>query len=225
MVNKPSFEEVLPIVQTEIEKRRGDWRLTTMDFDDVSQMVALRVFNKYGTFDPARGEFIHWLRVLIKHAIDNILRDNLMKFNRPCIGCPFNTSGTTCSYTQSGNQDEECAVYARWKQKKESEYNVRASLSLENHTNEAQNMQCDFIDIEAAKKVIDTKILLILNRREKRMYKLLYIKHKTPEQVGRMLKYKVSATSATYAGYQQLRKFQKRVVILAKQIIEDESLT
>lgn len=224
MVNKPAFKDVLPLVTQEVEKRRGAWRLTTMDFDDVAQIVMLHVFNKYDMFDPAKGEFSHWLNTLIANAIKNILRDNLMKFNRPCIGCPFNTGGTSCTYTQSGEQDEECAVYARWKQKKEDEYNVRASLSLENHANEAQNMQCDFINIDEAKKVIDAKILTILNRREKRMYRLLYIKHKTPEQVGKILKYKTSPKAATYAGYQQLRKFQKRVVILAKQVIEDESL-
>lgn len=224
MPNKAPFKDVLPTVQVEVEKRRSAWRLTTLDFDDVAQIIMLRVFNKYDTFDPQKGKFEHWLNTLIANAIKTILRDNLMKFNRPCVGCPFNTGGSTCSYTQSGEQDEECGVYSRWKQKKEDEYNVRASLSLENHANEAQNMQCDFINIEETKKVIDAKILVLLNRREKRIYRLLYIKHKTPEQVGRILKYKVTPHSPTYAGYQQLRKFQKKVVIMAKQIIADESL-
>lgn len=227
MVNKPPFNEVLPVVQEEIEKRRGAWRLTTMDFDDVSQMIVIQVFNNYDSFDPAKGKFEHWLNVLIANRIKNILRDNLMKFNRPCIGCPLNLGGTACGATASGQQSEECAVYAEWKQNrnKQNEYNVKASVSLENHANEAHNMQCDFINIEEAKKVIDAKILAALNRREKRMYRLLYIKHKTPEQVGRILKYKVSKRAVSHAGYQQLLKFKKKVVLMAKQVIEDESLT
>lgn len=226
MASKPSFSELLPVIQEEIEKRRYRWRLTTMDFDDVSQILIIHVFKKFSQFDPERGKFKHWLRTVLSSQTKNLLRDNLMKFNRPCIGCPFNMGGNTCGYTTSKEQDSECPVYAHWKQneKKQNEYNVKTSLSLEHHANESQNMQSDFVDIGGAKAVIDSKIMETLNRREKRMYRLLYIKGKTPEQVGIILKYKSSESSPTYAGYQQIRKFQKRMVILAKQIIEDENL-
>jgi hypothetical protein len=119
-MSKPSFEEMIPAVLVEINKRKSGWSLSSISFEDVSQMLLIRAFNKYHTYIPEKGEFSHWVNRLISNALNNILRDNLQKFSRPCIqGCQFNLGDSHCSYTKSGQQCSECPLYRKWKKKEE----------------------------------------------------------------------------------------------------------
>ena len=218
------FEDRLEVIQAEINRRRPKWQLSTMDFEDASQIILLRVFVKYHLYNPEKGEFTHWLNRLITSAIKNIWRDNLTKFSRPCIlQCRFNLGNNSCGYTPSGKQCEECPLYRKWKERKEDHFNVKQNLPLENHAQEVNNIQQDSIDIQGAKDKIDIAMKRKLKPFEWNLYSLLYIENKSPEEVGKILKYKPCKNSSI-PGYQQIKKFQKKVVILAKEIIEDENL-
>lgn len=224
MPNIP-FEDRLDVIQAEINRRRPKWRLSTLDFEDVSQMILVRVFQKYHIYDPDKGDFTHWLNFMITNAIKNILRDNLTKFSRPCIlQCRFNLGNDACGYTKSGKQCDECPLFKKWRERKEDHFNVKQNLPLENHTQEVNNIQHDFMDIEGAKVKIDAAMKNKLKPFEWTLYTMLYIENKEPEEVGKILKYKTCKNS-TIPGYQQIKKFQKRVVVLAREIIEDENLT
>lgn len=221
--NNLDFEDFLPAIQVEIEKRRGKWVLSTLDYEDVSQMIVIRIFNKFHTFDPEKGPFQNWVNRLISNAIRNILRDNLMKFSRPCLSCAKNLGDDFCSYTKSKKQCIECPLYKRWKDKKEQHFNVKASLSLENHMHEAQNMINDFVDIGRCKSIIDEKMKQKLSEEEYKIYSLIYIQNKPMEEVGKILEYK-KLSSNPIPGYQQLLKVKKKMVLLAKEIIKEEGL-
>lgn len=190
---KPPIEKLLPFVQHEINQKRRSWTLTTMSFEDASQEVMIRVWKQYekGLFDPTKAPFQHWLNRLITNAFKNLLRDNLLRWQRPCIrdgGCVYNLGDGHCSFTKSGNQCEECPLFKEWKQKKESEYNIKASVALEHHSQEVHSIQSDFADIEGAKKIIDAKMLAELGRWERIVYRLLYIDNLTPIQASEQLK-------------------------------------
>jgi DNA-directed RNA polymerase specialized sigma subunit len=104
-MKKPIFEEMIPSIMVEINKRKSNWTLSSLAFEDVSQMLLIRIFNKYKTFNPEKGEFTHWVNRLISNTIINILRDNLQKFARPCVqGCQFNLGDSYCGFTRSGKQ-------------------------------------------------------------------------------------------------------------------------
>jgi RNA polymerase sigma factor (sigma-70 family) len=219
---KPPFEEMIPAAMVEINKRRNGWTLSSMAFEDVSQVLLIRAFNKYHTFEPDKGEFSHWINRLISNALINLLRDNLQKFSRPCVqGCQFNLGDNSCGYTSTGKQCEECPLYAKWKRKKEPEYNIKQGLSLDAHIQEVNNIQNDFIDIDEYKRLLDEKMPDYLTVQELRIYKLLFNEHKTPEEVGVILKFK-SAANSNVSGYQTIHKARKKIVKMAKKIIFEE---
>ena len=217
-----TFEERVPSIVHEIEKRRHKWTLNRISYEDVSQIILLHIFNKYNQFDESKGQFTHWLNRIISCQFKNILRDNLTKWSRPCIlGCKFCLGGDSCGYTASRVQCEECPIFARWKEKKLSHFNVMQSLPLENHSQEVNNMQCDFIEIEQFKGVIDKKIKSHLNIFEYKVYTMLYISHLNPEEVGAQVGWK-KAKNSDIPGYQQLLKIKKKIIVAAKEIIKEE---
>lgn len=229
---KPTFEEQVPLIQKAIGQRKRKWTLTTMEFADASQIMMIRVWKKYHLFDPAKAPFEHWLNRLLTNAIKTLLRDHLLRWQRPCIrdgGCVHNLGMGHCSYTVNGNQCTLCPLYAEWKAKKEGEYNVRSSLTLENHSQEVSNLQDDFLDIEAAKKVIDERMLKRLTPWERRIYKALHIKHMTPLETAAMLKTVAAKRKrpleptdpVDYQGVLKIAKDFKRMMI---QIIRSEDL-
>lgn len=219
----PAFEDRIDEIKKAINKRKANWRVTALDFEDVEQIVITRIFVQYHTFDPKKGEFSHWLSRVISNSIRNILRDNLMKWSRPCIsGCAFNTGGESCSKTPSGRQCEECIIFKNWKQRKESHFNVKQTLPLENHLLEVNEKPSNFVDIDASKQIIDVKLKDKLNEHEYEIYRLLYIENKNEEQVGKLLGYKAGKSMSP--GYQVLHKIKRKIILMSKQIIEDEDL-
>lgn len=216
------FEDRIPCILKEIEKRKSKHFLTTVDFDDIRQELLIRVFNKYHLYDFKKAKFTHWVNTVISNGIKNIYRKNLTKFSRPCIlGCKMNMGGEFCSYTKSGKQCEECPLYAKWKEKKESHFAVKQTLALDNHIQEVNNIQSDFMNIDNYKKIIDTKIKCKLTENEYLIYKFLYIENLEPEEVGKRLNYKVSENSSI-PGYQIIIKAQKKFVSIAREILREE---
>lgn len=222
-LKSPPFESQLELIQNEINKRKNKWTLVAIPFEDVSQMVMIRIFKKYHLFEPQKGEFSHWVNKVISSAIKNILRDNYLKYNRPCLGCAKNLGGDACSYTPSGKQCEECPLYAKWKKNKEQHFNVKQSLPLENHAQEAESQVGDFTDIEGAKNIIDEKIKKKLRPIEYKLYKLLYVENLTEKDAGIKMEYKQTDKDRG-PGYQQIAKMKTKILIAAKEVIEEEDL-
>ncbi len=223
-MTKPHFKTLIPVIDREILKRKSKWTLTSLDFDDVAQKIRIRIFKKYKTFDPNKGEVTHWLNKVITHCIFNILRDEYTKVAKPCVlKCPMNTGGDTCSYTPSGKQCSECNAYKNWQKKKEVKYNIKQTVTLEHHAQEVENVQSDFVDIEASKLKIDIKIKDKLKPAEWKIYQLLYIENKSDEEVASIMEWSTSERGRK-AGYQQLTNFKKIIISKARKIIEEEIL-
>lgn len=219
-----TFEERLPEIQEEIRRRRSSWILTTMDWEDASQIILIRVWNKYHLYDEQKAPFQHWINTLITSAIKNIWRDKLTKFSRPCIlGCRFNLGNEECGFTQNGKQCSQCPLFASWKRRKESHFNVAQTLPIENHIDEVNNRSTDFFDIDGAKSVIDIKMRDKLKPYEHRIYVLLYVEHRSMEEVGKLMKYK-KAKNSKIPGYQTLAKLRQKYIQLTKEIIAEEGL-
>lgn len=224
MPDQPTFESLIPSIEAQIEKRKGSWRLTSLAWEDVRQMILTKVFFKYHTFDPAKGKFSHWLSRLITHAKINILRDSHSKFSRPCVtGCIFNTGGNSCSQTNSGIQCAECPIYKLWEKRKLNHYRVQQTLPLENHAQEVNSIQGDFLDIEGSKVIIDERMKDKLEEHEYTIYRMIYIEGKTEKEVGKLLGYRKTGAK-TYEGYQMLLKLRKHIVAMAREIIEEQDL-
>jgi RNA polymerase sigma factor (sigma-70 family) len=223
-MEKITFESQVDFIKEQIKKRESKWRLQNPPWEDVEMILLERIWQKFDTYDQTQP-LENWVNTVITNFTKNLLRDNLTKFSRPCIlGCAENLGGNACGYTKSGIQCAECKLYATWQKKKESQFNIKASLPLENHFQEVNNKQSDFINIDSAKKVIDEKIKNKLNRRERKIYKMLYIKYMTAQEASEALK---SQKSKIYKNesYAKILEFQKKIIKLSKQIIIDEDLT
>jgi DNA-directed RNA polymerase specialized sigma24 family protein len=226
---RPTLESLIPSIEAQIDKRKGSWRLASVAWEDVKQMILIRVCVKYdsptGGFKPEKGKFSHWLSRVTTRAMTNILRDSHTKFSRPCVtGCVFNTGGDSCSRTKSGIQCAECPIYKLWEQRKLDHYRVQQTLPLENHAQEVNSMQSDFIDIEGSKHIIDARMKDKLDEGDYAIYQMIYIEGKTEKEVGKLLGYKKTGAK-TYEGYQVLLKLRKHIVEMAREIIEEENLT
>jgi hypothetical protein len=228
---KPEFNTIAKYVEGQIGKRRSSWTLSTLEWDDARQLILIRAWQKYSLYDPARAPFEHWLNRLITNAMNNLLRDHLYKTARPCIkGCVFNDGGTLCSWTANGTQCDECPLYARWMDKKGDQFNVGSPISIENYYQDVKNTQCTFLDIEGKKKIVDKKVLAALDSgRERKMYRLLYIKHLTPMEVAEKLRSRPTADSLLdpnneRSGYQVVLNFQKKAREIARNIILSQDL-
>lgn len=224
-----TFEERYPAIIHEIDKRKWKWTLNSTPFEDIKQMILIKVHRKYDMFDPnkivngRRVEFSHWVNVVISNTIKSALRDLYLIHSRPCIQkCPFNTGNDTCSKTSTGKQCGECLLYRDWERRKLDHFNVKETLPIENHMREADGQPNDFVDIDGKKEVIDRCMKLKLTKYEWRIYRALYVQGKSEKEAGKMLGLK--KVGHMWAGYQQILALKKKFVALAKQVIEEEGL-
>lgn len=232
LANTETFNRLLPVILKLVEARKSTWRVTTMEWNDVQQILLVHVWEKIHTFDPGKGPFDRWCNRVISNRRTNILRDNLFRWQRPCIrdgGCTYDLGDGGCAYTASRRQCEECPLYAKWKDKKEGEYNLRSTMALENHTREVSNIQSDFLDIDYAKRVIDERMLKRLTPWERRIYRLVYIKHLTPLQASEKLKRiaikrKTPLDPQDAVDYQSVLKVVKTMKEMMIRIIKSEDL-
>lgn len=200
---KPTFEAALPEIMRIVASRRGSWAyISIMPWEDVSQHLLMRAFQKWPLYDPAKGPLENWLNTLISRELINLRRDLYLRTAKPCVGgftgrangkhCEYNLGGDACAFTRSKVQCAECPVYAKWQRERESQHHVKAQVSLENHTQEAHNMPDDSIDVMAIKEWLHKAMLAELTRWEGRVYRLSIVQELPPAQVVEILEKEVA---------------------------------
>lgn len=220
-----TFEERYEEICEQIEKRRHKWRLSSVSFDDMKQIILLKIFLNYHTYDTERGQFSHWVNRVITNSIKNGFRDNYLVYSRPCItGCVYNTGGDSCSRTTSGIQCKECPIYADWEKRKLNHFNIAQTLPMENHVQEVSSIQSDFMDIDGGVELIHLKMKEKLTKHEFRMYKLLYIQHKSEREVGTLLGYKNKKGGRLYPGYLAILHAKTLFKTKVREIIDENDL-
>ncbi len=225
------MDEMLAYATKLINRRRNKWTLSTLDFDDARQKFLIHLWEKYeDQFDPAKGLLEHWINSVITNQTRNVLRDNLYKYTRPCIsrgGCVFNQGNGACGYTPSGKQCGQCPLYLKWQDKKEAQHNIKAAFTLEHHAQEVNNIQSDFTDYEGAMTRIHAVMMTQLTPFERRLYRMLVIRHIPPAEVSRKLKgtmKKRKLKEGEGIGYQSLLKALERFKQMIVLVIRQEGL-
>jgi len=226
-----AFEAKVPELKKILARRRSSWTLTTLDWEDVENILLTHLWQKFHLYDSKKGPIQNWANTVISSQLKNLLRNNLYRWSKPCItaspsggNCKFNEGGGSCSYTKSGKQCDECPLYARWLKKKAGLYNIKASLPLDYHDQEVQNTKMqDYVDFDSAKKVIDIKIMKQLNSHDAKIYRLLFIDHFSIEEVGKKMRYKKQGSNKV-PGYQVIKKLIVKFKAIAKDILEKEGV-
>lgn len=195
-VNKPTYEEAYPEIESIVSKRRASWTyLSLMEWSDVKQELLMRAYTEWHRFNPEVGPLQNWLNTLITNRLFNLRRDLLLRTARPCIGggktngksCVYNTGNDSCSLTPSKTQCAECPVFAKWEREKKAQHHVKNQVSLENHAQEVHSKPDDSADIEGVREWLHTAMLGELSRWEGRVYRLVIIQEIAPSEVAEIL--------------------------------------
>jgi hypothetical protein len=236
------FQRALPQIQLIVARRRPSWTLLSyMDWEDVAQQLLIHTWQKFHTYDPSRETnsklLERWTNRLISNYLFNLKRDLQDKHARPCVGggnangkrCAYNGGGNRCEYTTSGIQCAECPAYALWQKNKEPLHNIKASLTLEHHTSEVNNIQSDFLDIKSKKQIVDQRMLERLSQWEGKIYTLLFIEHKTAAETSITLKKVASQRKRPLkpedaVEYQAILGFQKRAKEMITRMVHEEDI-
>jgi len=219
------FEKHYEEIEQEIEKRRRKWQLRgvlMIEFDDVKNIVINHIYRKLHLYDESQP-LLNWINTIATNQISNILRNNYYNHSRPCIqmgGCSFNDGNELCSYTPSGNQCEECPLFAVWAKSKKHANDIKMSLPMENHLTEIFDIPNTNSDLNNSIDEMHSKMEKHLKIFEFRVYKYLYILGLSEEETARRMGYKKSTDPFRKRGYNSILKIKKTIVKTAKKLIE-----
>lgn len=223
-----TFEESISIIDEELAKRRGRWKmdfLAWMDYDDVSQKIRLHIFKKWSQWDQSRP-LRPWLNTIIRNQIHNLIRNNYVSFSKPCISCKFNMGGNLCSVY--GAQSPDCEDFAKWQKCKKNAKEIKMPLSLDaksffcNQSNGEENLDTwDIKDTnipmqyEEKIKQLSNIIKDRLTETEWEIFNCLYIENLSDIETAEKMGYKTSEKNRS-PGYKQIKKVKNKIYEVAK---------
>lgn len=215
---KSSFEDNISQINSEISKRRAKWNLTAiswMDFNDVSQILRIHIYKKWHLYNQKKP-LAPWVNRIISNQIKNLIRNNYSNFSRPCLKCAAAENEDDCSIY--GKQCSSCPLYANWERSKKNAHDTKLTVSIENHTQEINDMPSDSMRIEDAAKNVHIKMEKVLKPIEWKVYKFLYIEGKDEEQTAKLMGYKTTEKNRI-AGYKQIKNLKKSIIIKVKKYL------
>lgn len=218
--HKIKFEDCLNQISIEINKRRSKWNLTAlawMDFDDVAQIIRAHIYAKWHLYNQARP-LGPWLNAVISSQIKNIVRNEYGNYSRPCLRCDAAEGEDLCRiYTK---QCVNCPLFAAWEKTKKRAHDIKLPVSLEFHTQEVHSMMQDNFDIDASAKNLHARMQQILKPIEWRIYRMLYIRHMTDEDVADAMGYTTSEKNRS-PGYKRIKNIKKIIVAKVKKVLSN----
>jgi RNA polymerase sigma factor (sigma-70 family) len=226
---KYTYEDFSEIIDKELYKRKNNWFLTSVawiDFDDVCQIIRAHIYKKWEQWDQERP-IKPWLNKIISNQFKNILRNNYSNYARPCLNCPFsrNSHDNECMFTKSGTQDGSCPLYKKWESSKKQAYNVKITLSMENHTHEIeQHDAVNSYNLDQSIIKMFTELKSNLNSRQWQAFELLYIKNMSEEDVAKEMGFK-SNESGRKAGYKQIKNLKNLFKQKAATLLKNKGIT
>ena len=230
---KKNFEDMYEIINQVIKKRRNKWKLkaiTWFDFEDIEQVIKLHIYKKWHLWDQSRA-IEPWVNRIVTNQIRNIIRNNYTSFARPCLSCPFNQnkegdSGIemSCGFTTSGKQCNECPLYAKWEKVKKAAYDVKMTVSLENHKNYFMNCESSIsYDYKKAESKLHNLMKTNLGDKHFFIYKMFFIDNLSDDQVAQVLRFKTSEKGRK-AGYKQIKNLKKMLYIKAQILLKENDI-
>ncbi len=230
---KKNFEDMYEIINQVIKKRRNKWKLkaiTWFDFEDIEQVIKLHIYKKWHLWDQSRA-IEPWVNRIVTNQIRNIIRNNYTSFARPCLSCPFNQnkegdSGIemSCGFTTSGKQCNECPLYAKWEKVKKAAYDVKMTVSLENHKNYFMNCESSIsYDYKNAESKLHNLMKANLGDKHFFIYKMFFIDNLSDDQVAQVLRFKTSEKGRK-AGYKQIKNLKKMLYVKAQLLLKENDI-
>jgi len=220
---RKAFEDCIDEINIEINKRKNKWNLTALawlDFEDVAQILRIHIYRKWGLYDQNRP-LGPWINRVISSQIKNLIRNHYSNFSRPCLRCDAAESDELCVIF--ARQCAECPLYKQWLTTKKNAYDTKLPVPLENHVQEVFSRTEDSIDIERSAANLHLKMEEILKPVEWRIYKALYVEHKSEEEAAQMMGYRTSEKNRS-PGYKQIRNVKKAILIKVRKCLSNNEV-
>ncbi len=221
--NRIKFEKQLNLINEEIKKRKYKWTLSALnwiDFEDVSQIIRFHLFKKWSLYDESKP-ILPWINRIISNQIKNLIRNNYGNYARPCLRCAAATGDNGCRIYK--DQDSKCPMYSNWEKTKKNAYNLKMTVSIEDHSVEMNGMANNNLDMSSAASSLHKRMKEVLRPIEWKVYELLYINNKNDSYVCESLGFKYNKASKV-AYNKQLRSIQKTIIKKAKECLDDIDL-
>jgi hypothetical protein len=225
---KIKYEDRIDVINQELAKRRGRWFLDSVpwiDFDDVEQIIRIHIYQKWDHWDQKR-DLKPWINKIITNQFKNILRNYYLNFAKPCIGCPFNSNGSSensCSFTKSGNQDDECPLYKKWRKTKKFAHDVKIPVRIDAAPFEYISNAGDNFDLPGAMRRLEVELKKVLPGKQYVIYNMLFIENKSEDEVAAFLGYK-SNEKGRAAGYKQIKNIKKKLKEVVLKLIKNKDI-
>lgn len=221
---KPTFEESFDFINQEILKRKGKWSLSSlnwMDYEDVSQIIRLHIYEKWHLYDVDKP-LGPWLNRIISNQIKNLIRNHYGNFARPCLKCEAQEGEAGCKiYT---NQCDACPLYDKWERTKKSAHDIKLPLALEDHSFEIGMIkQNDSSNLQNNIKKLHLKMKEVLKPNEWIVYQTLYVENLDEEEAAEQLGL-ISNEKNKKPGYKQIQNIKKNIIKKVKESIEKGSI-
>lgn len=215
---KLNYEDCSDVIDHEIKKRKGKWHLTAvqwLDYDDISQILRVHIYKKFHLWDQSRS-IEPWLNVIISNQISNLLRNNYGNYSRPCLQCSANEGADLCSIY--GTQCNACPLFHKWSKTKKRAYDSKLPLPLENHLQEVHDKPNVNVNIQRGIENLDKYMKKTLKPIEYKVFKYLYIKGGSEENLAKVLKFKTTEKGRA-AGYRQIKNLKDSIFVKVNQAI------
>lgn len=226
---KAPYQDFHEIISKEIYKNKSKWFLDSMawmDFDDVAQIISAHISKKWDQWDQSRP-IKPWVNKIISNQFKNILRNNYSNFVRPCLNCPFSAANEGaedyCSFTASKKQDTTCPLFKKWTKTKKSAYNIKMAVPMENQIEAVSSLRDSFVDIDSAEQRLHIEMKKVLTERHYIVYRMLFVEHKSEEDVAKKMGYKTNEKGRA-AGYKQIKNLKKQFKDKAKNILATKDI-
>jgi len=219
MDNPKTFEECLPLIDVEIAKRKHRWNLTSlswMDYDDVSQIIRIHIYKKWGQYNSEKP-LIPWLNAIIGNQIKNLIRNNYSNYSRPCLRC---AAAMDLGCKIYGEQSSKCPLYAHWQKRKQAATHIKIPVSIENHTQEIRQIFDETSNVFRHILVLHEKMKELLKPLEYKVYEGLFILHEDESIIAKKLGY-ISNEKGRNPGYKQIKNIRKNIIIKVKKCLAD----
>ena len=215
-----TFEENIDIINEEIARRRYKWSINSiawMDFDDISQIIRIHIYNKWHMYDPSKP--LHpWLNRIITNQLKNIIRNNYSNFNKPCVRCDAAEENDLCRlYTTQCN---DCPLYAKWERTKKKAFQVKMAQPLENHSFELSGEIQEEEALNSNIEKVHEHMKRILKSSEWIIYQYLYIENLNEEQVAKKMGYRTSEKNRS-PGYKWINNVKKSIMKKVKKSLDN----
>jgi DNA-directed RNA polymerase specialized sigma24 family protein len=221
---KLKFEDCTDIIDLAIVRQRRKWQLDAInwfDYEDVSQIIRLHIYNKWHMWDQARP-LEPWIGTIINNQIINQIRNHYGNYVKPCAKCEFST-GEGCSITSSKKQDNQCVLFRKWAKGKKAGMDLKITLSTENHAHELSSQPDNSIAYQEAIIKLNVRMKLELSGQHYKAYIMLFFEEADEEEVAQFMGYKTSEAKRK-AGYRQVKNLKKKFKEKAAAILQEHDI-